>query len=74
MAPGVFVRQVSLDVEQFCHETAQRICNEAGKKYFFCSDYNVEIVDVSYIISSFSIYYLYTIYLSNYVNESKSLE
>ena len=47
MAPGVFVRQVSLDVEQFCHETAQRLCNEAGKKYFFCNDYNVEIIDVS---------------------------
>ncbi|MCL4134173.1 UNVERIFIED_CONTAM: hypothetical protein GTU68_050961, partial [Idotea baltica] len=44
MVPGVLVRQVSLDVEQFCHETAQRLCNEAGKKYFFCNDYNVEIV------------------------------
>lgn len=47
MAPGVLVRQVSLDVEQFCHEMAQRLCTEAGKKYFFCNDYNVEIVDVS---------------------------
>ncbi|KAG7154412.1 DDB1- and CUL4-associated factor 15-like, partial [Homarus americanus] len=46
MAPGVLVRQVSLDVEQFCHEMAQRLCTEAGKKYFFCNDYNVEIVDV----------------------------
>lgn len=46
MVPGVLVRQVSLDVEQFCHETAQRLCNEAGKKYYFCNDYNVEIVDV----------------------------
>ncbi|XP_076030743.1 uncharacterized protein LOC143018969 isoform X2 [Oratosquilla oratoria] len=46
MVPGVLIRQVSLDVEQFCHEMAQRLCNESGKKYFFCSDYNVEIIDV----------------------------
>ncbi|XP_064106523.1 uncharacterized protein LOC135215584 isoform X1 [Macrobrachium nipponense] len=46
MAPGVLVRQISFDVEQFCHEMAQRLCAEVGKKYFFCSDYNVEIVDV----------------------------
>ena len=46
-APGVLVKQVSLDVEQFCHELAQRVCTEANKKYFFCNDYNVEIVEVS---------------------------
>ena len=46
-APGVLVKQVSLDVEQFCHELAQRVCTEASKKYSFCNDYNVEIVDVS---------------------------
>lgn len=46
MAPGVLIRQISFDVEQFCHEMAQRLCTEVGKKYFFCSDYNVEIVDV----------------------------
>ncbi|XP_050712340.1 uncharacterized protein LOC126996160 isoform X2 [Eriocheir sinensis] len=45
-APGVLVKQVSLDVEQFCHEMAQRLCTESSKKYFFCNDYNVEIVDV----------------------------
>lgn len=50
MVPGVLVKQVSLDVEQFCHEMAQRLCTEAGKKYFFCNDYNVEIVDVSICI------------------------
>lgn len=45
-APGLLVRQVSLDVEQFCHEMGQSLCTEAGKKYFFCCDYNVEIIDV----------------------------
>ncbi|MPC27121.1 DDB1- and CUL4-associated factor 15 [Portunus trituberculatus] len=45
-APGVLVKQISLDVEQFCHELAQRVCTEANKKYFFCNDYNVEIVEV----------------------------
>ena len=54
MAPGVLVRQISFDVEQFCHEMAQRLCAEVGKKYFFCSDYNVEIVDVSSFLSVIS--------------------
>ena len=40
------MRQLSLDVEQFCDETAQALCNEDNKQYSCCSDYNVEIVDV----------------------------
>lgn len=47
MAPCVLVHQRSFDVEQFCHEIAERLCIEAGKKYWFCNDYDVEIVDVS---------------------------
>jgi hypothetical protein len=47
MAPCVLVHQRSFDVEQFCHEIAERLCVEAGKKYWFCNDYDVEIVDVS---------------------------
>ncbi|XP_018011765.1 uncharacterized protein LOC108668992 [Hyalella azteca] len=44
--PCVKVRQLSLDVEQFCHDTAHQLCRVAGKRYSSCSDYNVEIVDV----------------------------
>jgi hypothetical protein len=47
MAPCVLVHQRSFDIEQFCHEIAERLCIEAGKKYWFCNDYDVEIVDVS---------------------------
>ncbi|KAJ9593181.1 hypothetical protein L9F63_015278, partial [Diploptera punctata] len=46
MAPCVLVHQRSFDVEQFCHEIAERLCVEAGKKYWFCNDYDVEIIDV----------------------------
>ncbi|KAK7872737.1 hypothetical protein R5R35_011872 [Gryllus longicercus] len=46
MAPCVMVLQRSFDVEQFCHKIAERLCEESGKKYWFCNDYDVEIVDV----------------------------
>ncbi|XP_037094510.1 uncharacterized protein LOC119114506 [Pollicipes pollicipes] len=45
--PCVLVSQLSLDVEQFCHEISQRLCAEAGKKYWFCNDYDVEVVEVN---------------------------
>lgn len=45
---------MSFDVEQFCHEIAEWLCIESGKKYWFCSDYDIEIVDVRYL-SKFSI-------------------
>jgi hypothetical protein len=37
---------MSIDTEQFCHEMAQRLCTQAQKKYWFCSDFNVEIIDL----------------------------
>nr|CAD7407158.1 unnamed protein product [Timema cristinae] len=46
MAPCVLVQQRSFDVEKFCHEVAEWLCEESGKKYWFCNDYDVEIVDV----------------------------
>jgi len=42
----VRVQQRSLDLEQFCHETATRLCASADKKFWFCNDYDVEVVDV----------------------------
>lgn len=44
--PHVCVKQMSIDTEQFCHEMAQRLCTQAQKKYWFCSDFNVEIIDL----------------------------
>ena len=40
------MQQRSLDLEQFCHETATRLCAWADKKFWFCNDYDVEVVDV----------------------------
>jgi len=42
----VRVQQRSLDLEQFCHETATRLCAAAHKKFWFCNDYDVEVIDV----------------------------
>ncbi len=41
----VKVQQRSVDLELLCHYMAQRLCQAAGKKYWFCNDYDVEIVD-----------------------------
>ena len=40
------VAQYSMDVELFCHTMAQKLCASAGKKYWFCNDYDVELVDI----------------------------
>lgn len=42
----VRVQQHSLDVELLCYDMAQKLCHAAGKKYWFCNDYDVEIVDL----------------------------
>jgi len=40
------IGQTSLDVELLCHDMAQKLCSAAGKRYWFCNDYDVEIVDL----------------------------
>lgn len=42
----VKVTQRTLDFEVFCHQMAQKLCQAAGKKYWFCNNYDVELVDV----------------------------
>nr|XP_018902600.1 PREDICTED: uncharacterized protein LOC109034107 [Bemisia tabaci] len=44
--PVCTVRQVSCDIEQFCSRVADIICKCEGFKFWFCNDYDVEIVDV----------------------------
>ena len=34
-----------MDLELLCHYMAQKLCAAAGKKYWFCNDYDVEMVD-----------------------------
>uniref|UniRef100_A0A1B6H7S5 DDB1- and CUL4-associated factor 15 WD40 repeat-containing domain-containing protein n=1 Tax=Homalodisca liturata TaxID=320908 RepID=A0A1B6H7S5_9HEMI len=40
------VYQTSLDIEQFCFKAAEIICKCEGFKFWFCNDYDVEIIDV----------------------------
>lgn len=46
MAPCALVHQMSFDIEQFCHEVAEVLCERAGMKFWYCNNYDVEIVDV----------------------------
>lgn len=50
MAPCALVHQMSFDIEQFCHEVAEVLCEKAGMKFWYCNNYDVEIVDVSGLI------------------------
>ncbi len=40
------VSQHSLDVELLCHDMAQKLCLMADKQYWFCNDYDVEVIDL----------------------------
>ncbi|XKL62715.1 hypothetical protein PGB90_002548 [Kerria lacca] len=44
--PCCVVRQDSLDIEQFSYKMAVIICKCQGYKFWFCNDYDIEIVDV----------------------------
>ena len=52
------VAQYSMDVELFCHDMAQKLCVAAGKKYWFCNDYDVELVDIGKVIETYFFVYL----------------
>ncbi|CAH1395715.1 unnamed protein product [Nezara viridula] len=38
------VDQSSLDIEQFCFKAAEAICKMEGYKFWFCSDYDTDII------------------------------
>eukprot|EP00095_Tigriopus_kingsejongensis_P003546 maker-scaffold106_size358372-snap-gene-2.37 protein:Tk03546 transcript:maker-scaffold106_size358372-snap-gene-2.37-mRNA-1 annotation:"PREDICTED: uncharacterized protein LOC100570502 isoform X2" len=40
------IQQRSLDLEMFCHFMAQKLCLAANRKYWYCNDYDVEIIDL----------------------------
>ncbi|XP_034942628.1 uncharacterized protein [Chelonus insularis] len=46
MLPYVSINQFSFDVETFSHHIADWICKKFKKKYWHCSDYDIEIIDV----------------------------
>ena len=50
----------TMDVELFCHDMAQKLCVAAGKKYWFCNDYDVELVDIGKVIETYFFVYLNT--------------
>ncbi|BET02244.1 DDB1 and CUL4 associated factor 15 [Nesidiocoris tenuis] len=43
------VRQESLDIEQLCFKAAQFICKMEGFRFWFCSDYDTEVVRVCHL-------------------------
>jgi len=46
MAPCALVHQMSFDIEQFCYEVAEILCERAGMKFWCCNNYDVEIIEV----------------------------
>lgn len=52
-APCVVVDQQSLDIEGICHSVATTLCQVSNKTFTFCNDYDIEILDVSIIVSHY---------------------
>ncbi|XP_020722905.1 uncharacterized protein LOC126925373 isoform X2 [Bombus affinis] len=46
IVPCVSINQLSFDIETFSHHIADWICMRFKKKYWHCSDYDIEIIDV----------------------------
>ncbi|XP_012226414.1 uncharacterized protein [Linepithema humile] len=46
IVPCVSITQLSFDIETFSHHVADWICARFKKKYWHCSDYDIEIIDV----------------------------
>ncbi|XP_006619371.1 uncharacterized protein LOC102678039 isoform X2 [Apis dorsata] len=46
IVPCVSINQLSFDIETFSHHIADWICMRFKKRYWHCSDYDIEIIDV----------------------------
>lgn len=46
MVPYVSINQLSFDIETFSYHIANWICSRFEKKFWHCSDYDIEIIDV----------------------------
>ncbi|XP_072762738.1 uncharacterized protein [Anoplolepis gracilipes] len=46
IVPCVSITQLSFDIETFSHHIADWICTRFKKKYWHCSDYDIEMIDV----------------------------
>ncbi|CAK9817821.1 DDB1- and CUL4-associated factor 15 [Anthophora plagiata] len=46
IVPCVSINQLSFDIETFSHHIADWICVRFKKRYWHCSDYDIEIIDV----------------------------
>lgn len=46
VVPCVCINQLSFDIEMFSHHIADWICKQFNKKYWHCSDYDIEIIQI----------------------------
>ncbi|XP_076168486.1 uncharacterized protein LOC143147267 isoform X1 [Ptiloglossa arizonensis] len=46
IVPCVSINQLSFDIETFSHHIADWICMRFKKRYWHCSDYDIEIIDI----------------------------
>lgn len=46
MVPCVSINQSSFDIETFLHYIADWICVKFKKKFWHCTDYDIEIIDI----------------------------
>ncbi|CAG0915594.1 unnamed protein product [Notodromas monacha] len=44
LTPIISVKQVSMDMEEFCHRMAEKVCMAAGEKLWSCEDFDVAVL------------------------------
>ncbi|KAK0166770.1 hypothetical protein PV327_004257 [Microctonus hyperodae] len=70
MLPYVSINQFSFDIETFSHHIADWICKRFKKKYWHCSDYDIEIINVCAISGDVICVLIMKIQASEYCTQS----
>ncbi|XP_066583964.1 uncharacterized protein [Prorops nasuta] len=72
MVPCVSINQMSFDIETFSHHIADWICTRFKKKYWHCSDYDIEIIDVCALSGDIICLLIMKIQASELCNQTQS--
>ncbi|XP_063982430.1 uncharacterized protein LOC135165251 isoform X1 [Diachasmimorpha longicaudata] len=72
--PHVSINQFSFDIETFSHHIADWICRRFKKKYWHCSDYDIEIIDVCSITGDVICLLIMKIQASEYCKQPNCLQ
>ncbi|EGI57597.1 PREDICTED: uncharacterized protein LOC105153664 [Acromyrmex echinatior] len=73
IVPCVSITQLSFDIETFSHHIADWICSRFKKKYWHCSDYDIEIIDVCALSGDIICLHIMKIQASELCNQTQCI-